>query len=413
MKGFRFDDPDTFAGGTPYQEFARLRREAPFAWHSLGNDPSDGFWLATKHRDIMAISKNPTLFDTKAVLLSEPLPIELWPSFPALAMTADHIGTYESERHAQFRSAISPMFHGPRIREMEDEVRALCARAIADVRNLPHFDFANDVALRIPVEVVLGMFLGIPRSDQRQFAQWVLTLNAMDDPFFRPRASSLLETAQELYEYGMALLHRLRMAPDHGVLSDIVHHITIEGVELEQLFFGYWFPLAVGAFDTTAASITGGVQALMQFPEQLRRMRRDPGLIPLAAEEIIRWVSPVIYFRRTAAKDIDFDGHAIKRGDKIALCYASANRDEDVFTSPDTFDVGRRPNPHMSFGYGPHRCLGARLAAMIIGCFLEVYLDRIPLIESHGKIVRTRSAWLNKIRSMPVRNVGKEISELP
>jgi cholest-4-en-3-one 26-monooxygenase len=224
----------------------------------------------------------------------------------------------------------------------------------------------------------------------------------MDDPELRPHPDALFEAAEELFAYGMALLKRVQRVPSGDVLSDLLLAGSLKGLPAETLIQAYWFPLAAGAFDTTASTIAGGVQALLQFPEELNSIREDPSLIPLAIDEMLRWVSPTVYFRRTATMETDFNGYRIKKGDKIVLCYASANRDEDVFAHPEMFDVKRTPNPHVAFGYGTHFCLGSRLATLILRIFLEEFLPLISRIQISGQVMRTRSGWMNRIKSMPV-----------
>jgi cholest-4-en-3-one 26-monooxygenase len=226
----------------------------------------------------------------------------------------------------------------------------------------------------------------------------------MDDPVFRPNQEALLEAADELFAYGMSILHRLKDAPEENLLSEIVHMTTTNNIPPEELFMAYWFPLIAGAFDTTASAIAGGVEGLLQFPEQLKLICDDPGIVPSAVEEMLRWSSPVIYFRRTAMEDTEFKGYPIKKGEKVLLCYASANRDEEVFANPDSFDVKRSPNKHVAFGYGAHFCMGARVASLILRVFLEEFLTLLPRLQSDGPIIRTRSVWINRIRTMPVRN---------
>jgi cholest-4-en-3-one 26-monooxygenase len=233
----------------------------------------------------------------------------------------------------------------------------------------------------------------------------VLTINAMDDPVFCQHGAGDIEAAKTLYEYGFELFRRLRAeAPGPTLLSALVHGEAPPGMTPEQFFMVYWFPLMAGAFDTTASTIAGGVRALLQHPDQLRRLREDPSLIPVAVDEMVRWVSPVVYFRRTATVDTEYEGHRIRKGQKVVLCYASANRDEEAFADPDVFDVGRKPNRHVSFGYGPHYCPGGRIGSLVIRLFLEAYLDRIAALELDGPATCTRSAWMNRIWSMPVRH---------
>lgn len=404
MTEFRFDDPDQYVHGTPFGEFARLRREAPFAWHEA-SQTRGGFWLATRHCDVVSISRDPERFATHAPVLADPLPRALWAEFPSLAMIADNLMTFAPEQHARFRPLATALLAPASLLAMEERVRDVCARIVRDVSGRPGFDFASEVALRVPVEILFGMFLGVPEEDLERMRDSVLTINAMEDPVFSQGGESVLEAARTLYEYAFALFRRLREEPPGPtLLSMLVHGDVPQGVTPEQRFLVYWFPLIAGAFDSTASTIAGGVRALLQHPDQLRRLREDRSLLPLAVDEMVRWVTPAVYFRRTATVDTEYDGHRIRRGHKVVLCYASANRDEEAFADPDVFDVGRKPNRHVSFGYGPHFCPGGRIGSLVIRMFLEAYLDRIAELELDGPAIHTRSAWINRIRSMPVRH---------
>ncbi|HEV2733981.1 MAG TPA: cytochrome P450 [Longimicrobiaceae bacterium] len=402
MSAFRFDDPDRYVHGTPHDEFRRLREEAPFAWHTGADAHGDGFWLATRHRDVVAISKSPDLFATNAPLLADPLPRAMWPAFPALAVIADNLTTFDHGKHAAFRPLANSLLSPSRLGQ--DDVRAACRAIIARVSDRSRFDLAAEVALQVPIEILLGILLGIPRGDLAKVSELVLTINAMDDPVFRPRQEALLDAAEALFAYGVALMRRVKASPrEPNVLSELLHGPGLEGVAPEQLFLAFWFPLVAGAFDTTASTIAGGVHALLRFPAQLDRLRGDPALVPLAVDEMFRWVSPTIYFRRTATADSVFGGRRILKGQKVVLCYASANRDEEVFADPDEFDVGRTPNRHLSFGYGPHYCPGGRLGSLVVRVFLEEFIQQAPSLQMDGPVVHTRSAWMNRIWRMPVK----------
>jgi cytochrome P450 len=408
MTDFRFDDADQYVKGTPYNELARLRGHAPFSRQPSFDPFGEAFWLATKYHDVVSLSKNPKLFVTIAPLLSDPIPKKFWPAYPALAMIADNLTTFAPEKHDVFRVIInSLLFSGPRLAEMEAHVRKICANTLSRVSSRAQFDFACDIALPIPVEVILGTLLGIPLQDLDKITRSVLTINSMDDPIFRPNQEALLEAAEALFSYGMSILRRLKASPGEGLLSEIIHMAAAKGMSSEELFLAFWFPLIAGAFDTTASAIAGGMQGLLQFPEQMKQVCDDPGLVPAAVEEMLRWSSPVVYFRRTATADTEFDGNHIKKGDKVVLCYASANRDEDVFVEPNSFDVKRNPNKHVAFGYGSHFCMGARVALLIMRVFLEEFIPRLSGIQLDGEIIRTRSVWINRIHLMPVRNLQK------
>lgn len=400
---FRFEDPHNYVTGTPYHEFARLRAEAPFAWNPPRPGLKAGYWLATRHRDIVAISKRPAEFSTKAPLLQDPLPEQVWPAFPALAMIANNLLTFDPQKHATFRSLVSGMMSQRSVAEREPAIRALCTETLQRIPATGRFDFADQVALPFPVAVVLSLVLGVPRADQDALARCILAINAMEDPRFCRPPNGMMEAAEELYAYGKRHVERLLTSGEPSVLRDLIEASAGEEISREALFLAYWFPMTAGAFDTTAATLAGGVQALLRFPEQLDRLKTSPELIPLAVEEMLRWVSPAIYFRRTATCETTFEGQLIRKGDAIVLCYASANRDEEVFSNPDSFDVARSPNAHVSFGYGPHYCMGASLARAMLRIFLEEFIARGYDLRLDGEAVHTRSNWMNRIWSMPVR----------
>jgi cholest-4-en-3-one 26-monooxygenase len=404
MMKFRFDDADQYVGGTPYEAFKELRRHSPFCWQSAGKGVFDGFWIALKHRDIISISKQNEKFSTYAPLLSDPIPRGLWNSFPALAAIADNLMTFEHQKHSVFRSLGNSTLSAFNIAKIGDTVHQICVNTILSVANKSRFDFATDVALKIPVDFILGQVLGIPVSDLDKVTRWILSINAMDDPFFRPNERALFDAAEALFAYGVDSLNHRMTSKCGDLLSHIVKQVHVDGFSAEQIFLSYWFPLAAGAFDTTASVIAGGTAALLSHPDQLRLIESDRTLRAQAVDEMLRWVSPVVYFRRTALADIEYEGNHIKAGQKIVLCYASANRDEEVFTEPDRFEVGRQPNNHLSFGYGPHYCLGARVALLTLQSFLNAFLEQGMSIQLDGSMIRTRSNWMNRIRSMPVRN---------
>jgi cholest-4-en-3-one 26-monooxygenase len=400
---FRFEDPKGYVMGTPYHELARLRAEAPFAWNPPRAGLKAGYWLATRHRDIVAVSKRPAEFSTRAPLLQDPIPEQVWPDFPALAMIASNLLTFDPRKHATFRTLVSQLMSQSRVTELEPAIRALCVEMLERIPATGSFDFAEQVALPFPVAVVLSLVLGVPRQDQDALARCILAINAMEDPRFCKPPNGMMAAADELSAYGKRHVERLLGGEGSGVLGELLRSSGSEEISSEALFLAYWFPMTAGAFDTTAATLAGGMQALLRFPEQLERLRASPALIPLAVEEMLRWVSPVIYFRRTATCDTSFDDKPIRKGETIVLCYAAANRDEEVFPDPDAFDVGRKPNAHLSFGYGPHYCMGAPLARTMMRIFLEELLARGHQLRLDGPVAHTRSNWMNRIWSMPLR----------
>jgi cholest-4-en-3-one 26-monooxygenase len=213
----------------------------------------------------------------------------------------------------------------------------------------------------------------------------------------------MLAAYGELFAYGQALAERRRREPAGDLMSAMANS-EVDGQKLDpQLIDGFFLLLVIAGNETTRNTISGGTQALLEHPEQQRLLRDDPSLIPVAVEEMLRWVSPVIHFRRTATADTEIHGQPIRRGDKVVMWYPSANRDEVVFERADVFDVRRKPNDHVAFGDGQHFCLGAWLARLELRVMLEELLRRFPRIEQTGPALRMRSYFLSGLTSMPVR----------
>lgn len=398
-RAFRFDDPDRYTDGTPYEELARLRRLAPVTW-CQGQKGSNGYWLVLGHEEIVNISKDLKSFVRSAPLLSDPMPAEWWPEYPALAVTVNNLSTFSHEKHRVFRNLGGALFTA-RAEEAGRHIRALCEDVLSRAARSGSIDF-GEASLELPVDVVLGEFLGVPKSDRPRITALVLAITAKDDPAFEGHMGGAINAAHELYEYARQFLEQRRASPTEDFFGKLLQLSRPSDITSEDLFFAYWWPLMAGAFDTTASTIAGAVEAFCRFPDQLRRLRDESALLPLAVEECFRWVSPAIYFARVATTDVAIDENRITSGQKVVLCYAAGNRDEKVFAEPDRFDVGRSPNPHLSFGYGPYFCLGARLAATIVREFLSVFVTTVSEVEISGRTTRTRSVWMNRIRAMPV-----------
>jgi cholest-4-en-3-one 26-monooxygenase len=400
--GFAFDDPDQYVAGVPHDHFAQLRRERPFAWHPNLREPDKGFWLAMRHAEVVRVSRDPSRFVTRHLLLEDFINREAWPAAPALAMFADNMMTFSPEEHALVRPALTAALSPAAVERLEDRIRDVCGKIRDRVSGLSHFDFASEVALAIPVQIVLGHLLAIPNEDLSEMTRIALTINGADDPALSPRGRlGAFRAAEMLFDYGQAHVRRARTLRRGNLLATLLDSLPSPGDE-QHVFRAYWFNLISGAFDTTAATIAGAALTLLQCPRQLERLRADRALVPTAVAEITRWITPVVYFRRTAAVDAEIGGQVVREGQPIILCYPSANRDEEVFTEPDLFDVGRHPNPHISFGFGPHFCAGARLGQAMVRVFLEEFVDFLPKLELAGPTIHTRSAWMNRLRVMPV-----------
>jgi len=402
---FDFTDLGRFAKDVPHDALHQLRHYTPVYWNPTPTPavPKDGFWLITKYSDIVSIEENPALFSSHFGLTLANAPRAT--AGPPWSMVRDGLTHLDPPEHLAHRQIVAPSFTPRAIAAMEARIQAIAIDVVERACDLREFDFASDVALRFSVAVVLGEVLGLPPEDFARAVRWSDVIAAPNDPEF-PRSEGRA-VVHEIYNYALATLAARRRDPKHDVLSVLAHTKTANGNYMsDEMFVRYFWSLLTGAFDTTASAISGGMLALIGFPEQYERLLLDHSLLPAAVEETLRWETPTIYFRRTAMADTEIRGQRIKRGQRVAMCYASANRDEEEFVNPDKFDVGRKPNNHLSFGHGRHFCLGASLARAEIRILFEQIIQRKLRLELRGEIRRARSNFQNRIKQMPVSIAG-------
>ncbi len=407
-----FFDLDLFARGTPYAELARLRRETPVAWCKLPasmfpeQDHEEGFWLVTRHRDICAISKDPTTFYSGGgtVLADAPPPT----SPPSLLMVRNGFAHLDPPRHTEARRLIAPHFAPRAITALEERIRHRARLVVDRAATMGELDFVKEVAVPFPTSIVFEELLGFDERDAERATFWgdlfvrVHAVPPHDREFDEVREKALF-ALDDMHECALRILHERRARPREDLFSVLAHMKTPEGEPMtEEMFTSYFWSLVTGAFDTTASTIAGGVLALHEVPGERERLYADRTLVTSAVEEMLRWVTPVVYFRRTVAVDTEVGGVAMKAGQRVAMCWAAANRDEEVFAEPDRFDISRTPNDHMAFGYGPHFCLGARLARVTVRMLFDELLDRGIVVDVLGPVVRARSNFVNRIVGMPV-----------
>jgi cholest-4-en-3-one 26-monooxygenase len=250
---------------------------------------------------------------------------------------------------------------------------------------------------------VICELIGIPVEDRGKIVEWSNAIVGMDDPEYAESVGAGSLAALEVYGYAAELAAARARAPRDDVAS-LLLAAEVDGERLgEAQFNAFVLVLAVAGNETTRNALSGGLLALFEHPAERARLQADPSLLPTAADEILRWVTPVMHFRRTAERDVELGGRPIRAGDKVVVWYVSANRDERVFPAPERFDVGRTPNDHLSFGFGPHFCLGAALARLEIQIFFEELLRRLPDIAPAGPAVRMRGNHIAGIKHLPVR----------
>ena len=409
QRPFSLTDLDRFARDVPHNAFRQLRRFAPVYWNPAPTpvDPTHGFWLVTRHADIVFIEKNPLLFSSHyGLTLADAPPSN---ASPAWSMVRDGLTHLDPPEHAQHRQIAASWFAPRAVAARESAIRIIAEEVLERACARERFDFASEVALRFPVSVVLGEVLGLPAEDFTRVIHWSDVIAAPADPEF-PRSAGT-DTVHEIHAYAFSLFEARRRWPGTDVLSLLAHSPSPAGGPMtKEIFVRYFWSLLTGAFDTTASAISGGMLALIEYPDQYERLLQDPSLLTSAVEEILRWETPTIYFRRTAMADTVLRGQIIRRGQPVVMCYASANRDEEEFPDPDVFEIGRRPNNHLAFGHGPHFCLGANLARAEIRIMFEQIIRRNLRLKLCGGIRRARSNFQNRIKEMPVSIVSPEVT---
>jgi cytochrome P450 len=398
---------DDFAERVPHETFALLRREAPVWWYDwpLGR----GYWCVTKHADVVAVSRDTKTFTSEQGANLEDLDEEQRAARQSMLET-------DPPRHTRLRGLVGPPFTPRAIKAYELVLRELTAAVLNRALPLREFDFIEEVAKQLPIRV-LARLLGAPDEDNDRLIDWGDRMIGNTDPELADVLSDTPESDQyrmlpfrspaslELFEYAHGIADERRAAPTDDLVSKLVI-AEIDGERLTEREFDTMFLLLVVAGnETTRQAIAHGMLALAENRDQWRRLADDPELVWTAgADEILRWSSPVLHFRRTATRDVEVGGQTIRAGDKVVIWYVSANFDEEVFADPLRFDVGRRPNPHVTFGGGgPHFCLGAHLAKLEVQVMFDALLPRLADMELVGPVERMRTNFTNALKRMPVR----------
>jgi len=304
--------------------------------------------------------------------------------------------------HTKLRGLINKGFTPRMVARLEPQVREVTAKIIDAVAARGECDFVTDIAAELRLQVIAEM-MGIPQADRHKVFEWSNQLIGFDDPEFNTNEERAKLISMEIYMYANELA-AMRKDKSGDDLVSVLMNAEVDGHKLTELEFDLFFLLlAVAGNETTRNLISGGMLALFEHPEQWRKLCDTPELVPTGIEELLRWVSPVMHFRRTAMRDTELRGQHIREGDKVVVYYVSANRDEDIFRDPFRFDVSRSPNEHIAFGIGEHYCLGSSLARLEIRLMFEEIVRRLPDITLAGQPARLRSNFINGIKRMPVR----------
>ena len=381
------------AHGYPHAAWAALRRESPVHWcEPPGFRP---FWAVTRHEDVRHLSTHPDRFrsEPRTILFSEQLETMTGGMAPRTLINMD------PPEHHDYRALAAPFLKPSAIRSLASTVRAITVNLLDGRSGTEPFDFVFDFAAYHPLKVICGV-LGAESADEDLVLRIASTTFGIEDPDYAPQLAGL---AMEMMEY-FRRLKEDRLANPRADLYSALVNASVAGEPIGDMeLVSYFLILTAAGHDTTRNAIAGGLLALLEHPDQLDRLRDDPGLCATAADEIIRWTSPVIQFCRTPADDLELGGRRIRAGETLAMFYPSANRDEAVFDRPDEFRVDRDPNPHLGLGVGEHYCLGAHLARLEIRVLLEELVPRLDHIELAGPVERTAAAFVGGVKHLPVR----------
>ena len=393
-------DPARYArDGYPHALWTRLRAEAPVAYFEPpGWRP---FWAITKHADVTEVASQPVRFSSEKGITLMPA------GFPV--MPTEMIVTLDPPRHGPLRRVASPRFTPRSLRAQRPGVEAIVGEILdraAGGGTAREADFVEAIAAPLPIAVI-ALILGVPREDWGLLFRWTNEVIGKDDPEFRRPGETPGQTIKrargELHGYFDRLVELRRSEPQDDLVSELIR-ATLNGSPLTAVQLLSYCELMVEAGnETTRNAISGGLLAFAEHRGEWEKLRARPELLPDAVEEILRWVSPITHFARTATEDAELRGAKIRAGDQLALFWASANRDEEVFADPFEFRVDRRPNPHVAFGAGEHFCIGAFLARVELETLFEQLLSRLESFEVSGPMERLSSNVNGGIKHLPLR----------
>lgn len=395
-----FTDPRAYTDEAGlHRALSHLRAHAPVSWVAVPNYAP--FWAITKHADIMEIERANDIFTNspRAVLVTRDGDEQ------QAAIGVKTLIHMDDPQHRDFRAIGANWFRPKAMRALKNRADKLAKRFVDKMAaDGPECDFVQQVAVNYPLYMIMTL-LGVPEADFASMLTWTQELFGSDDEEFQ-RGSNMEEQMSallEMFQYFTQLTAARRANPTDDLASTIAN-ATINGEPLSDIeTVSYYLIIAAAGHDTSSASIGGGMHALVEHPDQLARLQKDPSLMPLAVEEIIRWTTPVKEFMRTAQRDYEIRGIRIGAGESVLLSYVSGNRDDDVFTDPFRFDVGRDPNKHIAFGYGVHFCLGAALARLEINSFFTELLARLKSVELAGSAEYLATTFVGGPKHLPIR----------
>ena len=386
-------DPDTYTTGAPFEALARLRANSPVHPVVLSGLPK--CWLLTRHADVRKVSRDTETFSSK--MGNTLIEVEMNP-------TSAMLPGIDPPRHVLYRKLINQGFTVRNVKRLEPQMRRVARDIVTDVLDKGEFDAVPDISAEMSLQVIADV-LGVPAQDRMDVFRWSNAIGSLgiEDPDYAPTPEALGEAAAEMFAYcGELVEHRRK----HGMTDDILSALLVAEVDGEKLnrdqLNEFFLLLAIAGNETTRNTLSHGILALSQHPEQRSLLAQQPEAIPLAVEELLRWSTPVMHFRRTVTRDIELSGRPIPAGDWVLIHYLSANRDEDVFDRADDFDVTREDAGHAAFGGGgTHFCLGAQLARLELRVLLEELYPNVPDLTVTAEPDRLRSSFFHGIKRLP------------
>lgn len=423
-------DPDTYVKGVPYELFTELRQESPVTWVEeppIDNWPAGpGFWAVLSHADVNHVLRTPQVYSSSEGLTQiYDAPPPLLPALRKMMINMD------PPEHSRLRGLLTKAFTPRAVALLEDSIQSRAERLVAAVADQGSCDFAQDISPDLPLYTLVDV-LGVPEQDRWLLFDWAnRVIGLLDDEYqnsdaFDPSAATDMarralevrpqpdengrmpdsrrpDGMADLYAYARELAEYRRLHPGNDIMSLLLQQVDSGGgkvsiEEFERLFFLF----AVAGNETVRNALPGGMLALLEHQDAAAALRDDPKRIEPAVEEMLRWWSPVIHFRRTAMADATLGGAQIRAGEKVVVFFSSANRDEQVFDNPAAFDIDRDPNPHIAFGHGPHFCVAAHLARVQMRALFRVVLERLGRVELAGDPVRLRSNFQNGVKHLPI-----------
>jgi cholest-4-en-3-one 26-monooxygenase len=393
-------NPDSFADGFPHDYFRALRREDPVHWNRTEFQPErngPGFWSVTRYEDVKMISRNPLLFSsweggTNIFDLSG----------EDLEGTRAMMLNMDPPQHVKYRRLVAHNFTPRMIERLEPHIRELAREIVDGIAERGQCDFIHDVAAQLPMKTIMEI-VGVPEEDQQRLFDLSNKLVGFDDPELQGSFDEGRMAAAEVCMYGQKLRELVAECPMDNLASSL-YHGKVDGESMDAFQYNYFFlMLMIAGNETTRTMTAHGMRLLMENPGERRKLAEDPSLVPGAVEEFLRYNPPVMYFRRTLTEDFELRGTKLKKGDKVVLWYPSANRDEEVFSDPDRFDVTRPIQEHLGLGIGEHYCLGASFARTQLRSIFTELMTRVPDMEPAGPIRFLRSNFIHGIKEMPVR----------